>query len=112
MNTLYQICETLDRLTENEAARKSLEEEMDFEKEALDRAQDSLMAHLSFLRSEYLKKQKLFSRVKHIYEKQEVYEKVLTFNRVARRPLSGYLSLFKESTVRVRRRRLNKVLVV
>lgn len=111
METLHEICETLDHLTENEKALHILSEEMELEKEALMRAKDSLLARLDFLKEEYQKTKKLFSKMKYMGNKQEVYEKILTYNRLSSRPLLGYLDLFRESNVKIRKRRMSKVLV-
>lgn len=111
METLQDICQTLELMRENEEALLSLSEEMKFEKEALQRAQESLVAHLDFLKDEYQKTKKLFSKMKFVEIKQTIFEKVLSYNRIAHRPLTGYLDLFRESNVRIRRRRVNKVLV-
>ena len=127
METLQKICETLDLLTKNEKALLLLRNEMallndsplplmtdgmKLEKEALDRAQDSLLAHLDFLKNEYQRTRKLFEKMKFVQDKHLVYEKVLNFNRVAKRPLIGYLELFRQSNVQVRKRRISKALAV
>lgn len=111
MDTLSKIGETLDCLRQNEVALLSLETSMKFEKEGLQRAQDSLMAHLEFLKGEYQKTEKKFTRLKDFSEKKIVYNKLLDFNTIARRPLIGYLPLFREAPFSIRKRRISKIIL-
>ncbi len=111
MEPLDELAKTLDCLKQNEEALLSLPMHMQLEKEALERTQDSLLAHLEFLKGEYQKIEKSFSRLKYSAEKEILYQKVLDFNRIAKRPLMGYLPLFRESNILIRKRRTSKVLV-
>lgn len=112
MDTLQEISTTLERLKENEEALSSIEHDMFFEKEALDRTQESLLSRLEFLKGEYLKAQSFYLKLKFIPEKQIIYEQILAFNRIAKRPLTGYLPLFRESNTHLRRRRMGRLLAV
>ncbi len=111
MEPFDEIGKTLEYLRQNEEALLSLNMHMQLEKEALERTQDSLLAHLEFLKGEYQKIERSFSRIKYSSEKHSIYQKVLEFNQIAHRPLMGYLPLFKESNISIRKRRKSKILV-